>query len=95
MTSDWPPAPSRGRLRTALVVLLATVAAGAGVLLTAANRLAAPAAGACRDTVYGTVAGSCAAPQSPWWALVLGALVPAGAVVAAAAALGAGRGGRG
>jgi ABC-type branched-subunit amino acid transport system permease subunit len=56
--------------------MLVILAAFCGVLLTAANRWGAEDSVPCRDTVTTTIA-VCAAPQSPWWALLLGAAVPA------------------
>lgn len=67
-----------------MVALLTLVAALAGVLTTAANRWGAGEPGPCRDTIT-AAAASCIAPQSPLWALVVGAALPAAAVLAMAA----------
>lgn len=67
------------------VGVLAVVAALGGVLLTAANRWGAGDPVPCRDTVTNVIA-LCVTPQSPLWALVLGALLPASAVALAGAA---------
>ncbi len=63
-------------MRPLVVAFLAGVAALGGLFVTAANRWGAPTPGPCRDTVSNVIA-SCLAPQSPAWALALGALLPA------------------
>jgi ABC-type branched-subunit amino acid transport system permease subunit len=67
--------------RRATVGILVALTAFCGVLLTAANRWGAVESVPCRDTVTTTIA-ICAAPQSPWWALLLGAALPAAVVFA-------------
>ena len=64
--------------RLAVVALTALVAAAVGAAVTAANTWGSPALTACRDTVDGGVVimPMCVGPQSPAWALALGALVP-------------------
>lgn len=68
-----------------IVVALALLAALGGVLLTAANGWGAGGAPPCRDTVT-SVVSLCVRPQSPLWALALGALLPAAVVTALALA---------
>lgn len=87
MTSTGRRLPRRpgGRRRStvpSLVIADLTGVAGlAGMLVTAANQWGAGDPAPCRDTVTGILM-LCAAPRSPMWALVLGAVLPAGAVAA-------------
>lgn len=70
-----------GGMHRIVVVILALLAALGGALVTAANRWAAEDPGSCRDTFTG-IAAMCVLPESPTWALLLGALLPGCAVIA-------------
>ena len=67
----------------AVVAVAALVTAVGGAAVTWANRWGAGALPLCRDTIDGgaVVMPMCVAPQSPFWALALGALLPALAVL--------------
>lgn len=71
----------------AVVVVAALLTAIVGAAVTGANRWGAGAVPPCRDTFDGgaVVLPMCVAPQSPEWALALGALLPALAVITSGA----------
>jgi fructose-specific phosphotransferase system IIC component len=66
----------------AIAVVMLAAALG-GMLLAAANRWGASSTAPCRDTIV-TVIPACAVPQSPWWTLLIAALVPASVVAGGA-----------
>ena len=62
------------------VAVLTVLSALGGLLLTSANKWGTGDVAPCRDTFIDVIA-ACVLPQSPVWALLLGGLLPAAAVV--------------